>query len=248
MVGMSHSPFATMLGAARADRTRRPVPVRHRPGCRRGPRARTGRRRGHRPRSFPRELLRRDAAVRARRGGGGGVRGLRQPLRSVAASVRARLADPRPAGRRRIRRRAVLRAYCRPRHRAELRHGVRCATASPPLVPLVVNTAAPPLPPMRRCVALGRSLGAGDQGGRRGPGADHREQQPLALAAVQRPARPRRPRRAAGRDDSRPARRAGGLTARESRVRALGGTRTPGSTPNGTPGSSSSWSPRTSTR
>ena len=29
-----------------------------------------------------------------------------------------------------------------------------------PLVPLVVNTAAPPLPSMRRCVALGRSLGA----------------------------------------------------------------------------------------
>jgi 2,3-dihydroxyphenylpropionate 1,2-dioxygenase len=29
-----------------------------------------------------------------------------------------------------------------------------------PLVPLVVNTAAPPLPSMARCVALGRSLGA----------------------------------------------------------------------------------------
>jgi 2,3-dihydroxyphenylpropionate 1,2-dioxygenase len=29
-----------------------------------------------------------------------------------------------------------------------------------PLVPLVVNTAAPPLPSMTRCVALGRSLGA----------------------------------------------------------------------------------------
>jgi 2,3-dihydroxyphenylpropionate 1,2-dioxygenase len=29
-----------------------------------------------------------------------------------------------------------------------------------PLVPLVVNAAAPPLPSMRRCVALGRSLGA----------------------------------------------------------------------------------------
>jgi 2,3-dihydroxyphenylpropionate 1,2-dioxygenase len=29
-----------------------------------------------------------------------------------------------------------------------------------PLVPLVVNTAAPPLPSMERCVALGRSLGA----------------------------------------------------------------------------------------
>ena len=29
-----------------------------------------------------------------------------------------------------------------------------------PVVPLVVNTAAPPLPPLRRCVALGRSLGA----------------------------------------------------------------------------------------
>jgi 2,3-dihydroxyphenylpropionate 1,2-dioxygenase len=28
-----------------------------------------------------------------------------------------------------------------------------------PLVPLVINTAAPPLPPMPRCVALGRSLG-----------------------------------------------------------------------------------------
>jgi 2,3-dihydroxyphenylpropionate 1,2-dioxygenase len=32
--------------------------------------------------------------------------------------------------------------------------------AAIPLVPLVVNTAAPPLPPLRRCVALGRSLGA----------------------------------------------------------------------------------------
>jgi 2,3-dihydroxyphenylpropionate 1,2-dioxygenase len=29
-----------------------------------------------------------------------------------------------------------------------------------PLVPLVVNTAAPPLPSLRRCVALGRALGA----------------------------------------------------------------------------------------
>jgi 2,3-dihydroxyphenylpropionate 1,2-dioxygenase len=29
-----------------------------------------------------------------------------------------------------------------------------------PVVPLVVNTAAPPLPSMRRCVALGRALGA----------------------------------------------------------------------------------------
>ncbi|HEY1624489.1 MAG TPA: hypothetical protein VGG16_11885 [Streptosporangiaceae bacterium] len=32
--------------------------------------------------------------------------------------------------------------------------------AAIPLVPLVVNTAAPPLPSMERCVALGRSLGA----------------------------------------------------------------------------------------
>ena len=32
--------------------------------------------------------------------------------------------------------------------------------ADPPLVPLVVNTAGPPLPSMPRCVALGRSLGA----------------------------------------------------------------------------------------
>jgi len=35
-----------------------------------------------------------------------------------------------------------------------------CGAASLPLVPLVVNTAAPPLPAVRRCVALGRSLGA----------------------------------------------------------------------------------------
>jgi 2,3-dihydroxyphenylpropionate 1,2-dioxygenase len=35
-----------------------------------------------------------------------------------------------------------------------------CGQAGLPLVPLVVNTAAPPLPSMPRCVALGRSLGA----------------------------------------------------------------------------------------
>jgi 2,3-dihydroxyphenylpropionate 1,2-dioxygenase len=35
-----------------------------------------------------------------------------------------------------------------------------CGPGDIPLVPLVVNTAAPPLPPMPRCVALGRSLGA----------------------------------------------------------------------------------------
>lgn len=35
---------------------------------------------------------------------------------------------------------------------------------SVPLVPLVVNTAAPPLPTMERCVALGRALGAALRG------------------------------------------------------------------------------------
>jgi 2,3-dihydroxyphenylpropionate 1,2-dioxygenase len=35
-----------------------------------------------------------------------------------------------------------------------------CGQAGLPVVPLVVNTAAPPLPSMPRCVALGRSLGA----------------------------------------------------------------------------------------
>ena len=39
-------------------------------------------------------------------------------------------------------------------------YDMTCGPAGPPLVPLVVNTAAPPLPSMRRCVALGRSLGA----------------------------------------------------------------------------------------
>ncbi|MEO3862611.1 hypothetical protein [Acrocarpospora sp. B8E8] len=37
-------------------------------------------------------------------------------------------------------------------------------TADLPLVPLVVNTAAPPLPGMPRCVQLGRSLGAAIRG------------------------------------------------------------------------------------
>jgi len=35
-----------------------------------------------------------------------------------------------------------------------------CGAVGLPLVPLVVNTAAPPLPALRRCVALGQSLGA----------------------------------------------------------------------------------------
>jgi 2,3-dihydroxyphenylpropionate 1,2-dioxygenase len=35
-----------------------------------------------------------------------------------------------------------------------------CGPAGIPMVPLVLNTAAPPLPPLPRCVALGRSLGA----------------------------------------------------------------------------------------
>jgi 2,3-dihydroxyphenylpropionate 1,2-dioxygenase len=35
-----------------------------------------------------------------------------------------------------------------------------CGPGGVPLVPLVVNTAAPPLPSLRRCAALGRSLGA----------------------------------------------------------------------------------------
>jgi 2,3-dihydroxyphenylpropionate 1,2-dioxygenase len=35
-----------------------------------------------------------------------------------------------------------------------------CGAADLPLVPLVINTAAPPLPSMPRCLALGRSLGS----------------------------------------------------------------------------------------
>jgi 2,3-dihydroxyphenylpropionate 1,2-dioxygenase len=35
-----------------------------------------------------------------------------------------------------------------------------CGAARLPLVPLVINTAAPPLPSMPRCLALGRSLGS----------------------------------------------------------------------------------------
>ena len=43
---------------------------------------------------------------------------------------------------------------------AGARGGTAFAGAGLPLVPLVVNTAAPPLPSMERCAALGRALGA----------------------------------------------------------------------------------------
>jgi 2,3-dihydroxyphenylpropionate 1,2-dioxygenase len=53
---------------------------------------------------------------------------------------------------------------------AGARGGTAFAGAGLPLVPLVVNTAAPPLPSMERCAALGRALGAAireaDFGGR----------------------------------------------------------------------------------
>jgi 2,3-dihydroxyphenylpropionate 1,2-dioxygenase len=39
-----------------------------------------------------------------------------------------------------------------------------CGGAALPLVPLVVNTAAPPLPSMRRCVRFGRALGESIRG------------------------------------------------------------------------------------
>ena len=55
---------------------------------------------------------------------------------------------------------AVVRADRRPRRGAELRHGRRRPPI--PLVPLVVNTAAPPLPALDRCVALGRGAGRRD--------------------------------------------------------------------------------------
>ena len=93
-----------------------------------------------------------------------------------------------------------------------------------PLVPLVVNTAAPPLPSMRRCVALGRSLGAAVRaanGGRvlvvASGGLSH-----WLPSNDPRDASVPDERRAAmihGRRDVRTA-----SAARESRVRALGGS------------------------
>ena len=63
-----------------------------------------------------------------------------------------------------------------------------------PLVPLVVNTAAPPLPSMLRCVALGHVARRGDPGRRCRAGAGRGQRRAVALAAVQRPARRRRSR------------------------------------------------------
>ena len=100
LVGMSHSPFATH--AAAAGPRPRPAagswPTRRRVAAAVAALAPDARG-GHRPRPLPRQLLRRDAAVRARRGGGRGLRRLRQPPRPAAGRVRARLVDPRRAGR-----------------------------------------------------------------------------------------------------------------------------------------------------
>ena len=116
-----------------------------------------------------------------------------------------------------------------------------------PLVPLVVNTAAPPLPSMGRCVALGRSLGAAIRAAHAGrvlvvasgglshwlPSNDPRD---ASLT----------PDRRAGLIHGR--RNVQAFSAiREPKVRALAGTRPPPSTPPGTRGSSSSSSPPTST-
>ena len=61
---------------------------------------------------------------------------------------------------------------------------------SVPLVPLVVNTAAPPLPSMERCATLGAALGAAIRDAAF-PGRVllHRQWRPFALAALQRSAR-----------------------------------------------------------
>lgn len=123
------------------------------------------------------------------------------------------------------------------------------AGCSVPMVPLVVNTAAPPLPALERCVALGVALGDAIErssfGGRvlvvASGGLSH------WLPSND----PRDPsvtgdRRAAlihGRRDAEAF-----AAAREPRVRALGGDPTARSTRTGTAGSFASWPPPTSTR
>ena len=60
-----------------------------------------------------------------------------------------------------------------------------------PMVPLVVNTAAPPLPTLQRCVALGTRAGRGPAcGGLPRPRPGGGERRAVALAAVERPPRP----------------------------------------------------------
>lgn len=64
-----------------------------------------------------------------------------------------------------------------------------CGGTDIPMVPLVVNTAAPPLPTMERCIGFGRALGDTLRGdGTHAAGPAHRERRPLPLAAEQRPA------------------------------------------------------------
>ena len=102
-------------------------------------------------------------------------------------------------------------------------YDMTCGPAGPPLVPLVVNTAAPPLPSMRRCVALGRSLGAAIRA------ADAGRVLIIASGGLSHWLPSNDPR-----DDSVPADRRAAMihgrrdvrqasAARESRVRALGG-------------------------
>ena len=155
----------------------------------------------------------------------------------LPVGVRAGLVRPRRAGRRRVRRRAVLRAHRRPRHRAELRDG----HAAAPTSRWSRWWSTPPRRRCRPCGAASRSAGRSARrsgAGGAGPGADRRQRRPVALAAVQRPARPVGARRTARARDPRPR----ATPAPSPRPASPGSapwaaTRTPGSTPTGTPGS-----------
>jgi 2,3-dihydroxyphenylpropionate 1,2-dioxygenase len=102
-------------------------------------------------------------------------------------------------------------------------YDMACGGVSLPMVPLVINTAAPPLPSMERCVALGRSLAAAVRAA--GPGrvlvvASGGLSHWLPSNDPRDPAVPadRRDAMIHGRRDVRSA-----SAARESRVRAMGG-------------------------
>ena len=187
MVGMSHSPFATML----------PPPDAAAPGGRfladaarvaaRGHRAGAGRGGRHRPDHFHANFY--DAmppfvlgvAEAEAFGDFGSRRGPLPVASALAWSIRDGLAG---AGF------DIALSYA-----LTVDHGIVQSydmVARPasdlPLVPLVVNTAAPPLPSHAALRGARPVARRGDQGGGRRAGAGHRQRRALALAAVKRPA------------------------------------------------------------
>ena len=225
-VGMSHSPFATLLPPRRPDGAGRrgswPTP----PGWPTAVgRLAPGRRRGDRAGPLPRQLLRRDAAVRARGRGGrsGSATSAARPGRCRSPPSwpgRSTTGSPTPGST------SALSYSLTVDHGVVQGYEMATGGTAMPLVPLVRQhrraAAARHWPAAWRSAA--RSAAAIRASAFAGRVLVRGQRRAVALAAVQRPARPVGGRRAARGADPRPrATSRAFAAAREPRVRAMGG-------------------------